>query len=146
MSIEFRPDTLIRKYNELLAESLHNFCDPQTNQLRSEYSEVIHNCPACKGIDLIPYIQKGPLHYKSCGNCRSIFQAPAFRMKPLKQWYASSKASQMGEKIRFETYDSRKTKKFLPRSNMAIGDICHSGVFSVIITAKEVSLIIPAEK
>lgn len=47
MVIEFRPDTLIQKYHELLDEFLQSFCDPKTGEFKPEHSEVIDRCPAC---------------------------------------------------------------------------------------------------
>lgn len=145
MTIDFRPEKLIKQYLKSLDSSLLEFCNQASGNIDEKYIEITTRCPACTSPNFSTHIQKGPLSYAFCEECKSIFQSPALRKKIIENWYNDSRSSDLGEQIRFETYDSRKSKKFIPiyqryKEHLCEGPLldigCSWGYFMELITEK----------
>jgi len=112
-SIEFRPTNELKQYHELLYESLVDYCNSDMKSFRSECCEDIKECPACGHYEISNAFHNGPIHFKTCQKCKTIFQSPSLTQKYLTKWYYDSIASNFSESIRKSTYLSRKNSKFL---------------------------------
>jgi len=114
MVVEYRPEKLLADYFNAIDRLLRRYTDSATGRIGEAHSTIVRECPACGGAAIAPRFVKGALQYAGCDTCGTLFQSPVVKRELLVDIYRNSEVSSLGERIRLQTFESRKKVKFAP--------------------------------
>ncbi len=114
---EIRPDSLYRKYQDILQEELPKFFPDQSSFVKT-------NCPGCGSADFEEAFVKVGFQYCKCSRCSSVFVSPRPTAAMLDNFYRNSEAprfwwTEMAQK----TKESRHRHQSFPMAHWVLESV-----------------------
>jgi len=118
---DIRPGNIFDEYLRLSArDAQHSFSS--TDRLEIP-------CPACGENDSVYEFTKHGFQYRTCNQCRSLFQSPRPRVHEFEKFYENSESSKYWAEVFFPAVaESRRSRIFTPRVDYLF-DLCEERQF-----------------
>lgn len=114
---EIRPDTLYRKYQDILQEELPKFFSDQSSFVKT-------NCPGCGSDEFKEAFVKFGFQYCKCSKCSTVFVSPRPSAAMLDNFYRNSEATRFWwAEMTQKTKESRHRHQSFPMAHWVLESV-----------------------